>query len=160
VERSTTIAFTDPYLVTFLQFLLKTDSALKSEAELDNPKIKIAISRGGTAERSVPAIAPKAEIVRFNTQADELNALMSGQVDAMAEDGFYDAQALKDHPGALRVLSGKYARAEIAIGLPAGDVDWLRVMNLWVEQFNASGDNAKLFKQWFGYDQPALQVAF
>jgi polar amino acid transport system substrate-binding protein len=160
VERSTTIAFTDPYIVTFLQILLKADSPLKSEAELDDPKIKVAISRGGTAERSVPALAPKAQLVRFNTQADELNALMSGQVDAMAEDGFYDAQAMKDHPGALRVMSGKYARAEIAIGLPAGDFDWYRVINLWVEQFNASGDNAKLFKQWFGYDQPQLQVVY
>jgi polar amino acid transport system substrate-binding protein len=160
VERSTTIAFTDPYIVTFLQILLKADSPLKSEAELDDAKIKIAISRGGTAERSVPALAPKAQLVRFNTQGDELNALLSGQVDAMAEDGFYDAQAMKDHPGALRVMSGKYARAEIAIGLPAGDFDWWRIINLWVEQFNASGDNAKLFKQWFGYDQPQLQVVY
>jgi polar amino acid transport system substrate-binding protein len=160
VERSTTIAFTDPYIVTFLQILLKADSPLKSEAELDDAKIKVAISRGGTAEHSVPALAPKAQLVRFNTQADELNALLSGQVDAMAEDGFYDAQAMKDHPGALRVMSGKYARAEIAIGLPAGDFDWYRIINLWVEQFNASGDNAKLFKQWFGYDQPQLQVVY
>jgi len=160
VERSTTIAFTDPYIVTFLQILLKADSPLKSEAELDDEKIKVAISRGGTAEHSVPALAPKAQLVRFYTQADELNALMSGQVDAMAEDGFYDAQAMKDHPGALRVMSGKYARAEIAIGLPAGDFDWYRIINLWVEQFNASGDNAKLFKQWFGYDQPQLQVVY
>ena len=44
--------------------------------------------------------------------------------------------------------------------MPAGDPDWLRIVNLWVEQFNASGDNAKLFKQWFGYDQPQLQVVY
>ena len=27
-------------------------------------------------------------------------------------------------------------------------------MNEWVHQFNVQGDNAKLFKKWFGYDLP------
>jgi polar amino acid transport system substrate-binding protein len=34
------------------------------------------------------------------------------------------------------------------------------VLNLFVDQFNASGDNAKLFKKWFGFDQPAITVHF
>ena len=103
---------------------------------------------------------PKATLVRFNTQADEMSALLSGQVDAMAEDDFYNTQAVKDRPGKLRQLDGSLARAEIAVGLPAGDPDLLRVVNLFVEQFNASGDNAKLFKKWFGFDQPAIAARF
>jgi polar amino acid transport system substrate-binding protein len=34
------------------------------------------------------------------------------------------------------------------------------VLNLFVEQLNASGDNARLFKQWFGFDQPAIEAHF
>ena len=48
----------------------------------------------------------------------------------------------------------------LGIGLPAGDFDFHRVLNLFVEQLNASGDNKKMFKQWFGFDQPALTVAY
>ena len=62
--------------------------------------------------------------------------------------------------GKLRQLDGNIARAEIAIGLPAGDPDWARLLNLWVEQFNASGANAALFKTWFGFDQPAIQAKY
>jgi polar amino acid transport system substrate-binding protein len=160
VERSTTIAFTDPYLVTIMRLMVREDNKAKTVAELDTPETRIAISRGGTAERAVPANLPKAKIVRFNTQADELNALLSGQVDAMAEDNFYNTQAIKDHPAKLMQLEGDLARAEIAIGLPAGDFDWYRVINLWVAQFNASGDNARLFKTWFGFDQPTIQAKF
>jgi polar amino acid transport system substrate-binding protein len=98
--------------------------------------------------------------VRFNTQADEMSALLSGQADAMAEDDFYNTQAVKDRPGKLRQLDGSLARAEIAIGLPPGDPDFTRVLNLFVEQLNASGDNARLFKQWFGFDQPAIEAHF
>ena len=66
-----------------------------------------------------PPPLPKATLVRFNTQADEMSALMSGQVDAMAEDDFYNTQAIKDRPGKLRQLDGTLARAEIA-HRPAG----------------------------------------
>ena len=90
----------------------------------DGDGIRVAISRGGTAERAVPAAVPKATLVRFNTQADEMSALLSGQADAMAEDDFYNTQAIKDRPGKLRQLDGSLARAEIAIGVPPGDPDY------------------------------------
>jgi polar amino acid transport system substrate-binding protein len=157
VERSATIAFTDPYLVTTMRMLVLTDNKAKAISDMgDGSGVRVAISRGGTAERAVPAALPKATIVRFNTQADEMSALLSGQADAMAEDDFYNTQAIKDRPGKIRQLEGTLARAEIAIGLPAGDFDWWRVLNLYVEQLNASGDNAKMFKQWFGFDPPAI----
>jgi polar amino acid transport system substrate-binding protein len=161
VERSTTIAFTDPYLVTTMRLLVLDGVKQRAITDMgDGEGLKIAISRGGTAERAVPAALPKATLTRFNTQADEMSALLSGQVDAMAEDDFYNTQAIKDRPGKLRQLDGTLARAEIAIGLPAGDYDLHRVLNLFVDQFNASGDNAKLFKKWFGFDQPAITVHF
>jgi polar amino acid transport system substrate-binding protein len=161
VERSTTIAFTSPYLVTTMRMLVRTEAKWKSIADLgDGTDVRVAISRGGTAERAVPAAVPKATIVRFNTQADEMSALMSGQVDAMAEDDFYNTQAIKDRAGKLRQLDGSLARAEIGIGLPAGDVDFYRVLNLFVDQFNASGDNKVLFKKWFGFDQPAILAQY
>ncbi len=161
VERSTTIAFTSPYLVTTMRLLVPEAHKGASIAELgDGAGVRVAISRGGTAERAVPAALPKATLVRFNTQADEMSALLGGQADAMAEDDFYNTQAIKDRPGKLRQLDGTLARAEIAIGAPAGDAEWLRVLNLFVDQMNASGDNARMFKGWFGFDQPAIQARY
>jgi polar amino acid transport system substrate-binding protein len=160
VERSTTIAFTDPYMVTSAKALVPIDSPAKVLADLNDSKYRIAIDRGGTAETLVPAILPKAQIVRFNTEADEFAALMNGQADAMCEDMLYNQRQIKDHPGKLRETEGVFNRAEIAVGLPAGDFDWYRVINLWVQQFNASGENAKLFRKWFGIDLPRLQAQF
>jgi polar amino acid transport system substrate-binding protein len=160
VERSTTIAFTDPYLVTAPKALVPMDSPAKVLSDLNDPKYKIAIDRGGTAEVLVPAILPKAQVVRFNTEADEFAALMNGQADAMCEDTLYNQRQIHDHPGKLRETEGVFSRAEIAIGLPAGDFDWYRVVNLWVQQFNASGQNATLFRKWFGFDPPKIQVQY
>jgi polar amino acid transport system substrate-binding protein len=160
VERSTTIAFSEPYLVTFRQLLVPTNSPFKSPDQLNDPKARIAIDRGGTAETEVPALFPKAQLVRFNSNSDELNAVLSGQADAMYEDSLYDQQAVKDHPGKLDVFPSQFNRAEIGIGLPPGDVDWLRLVNLYIEQFNATGANAVLFKKWFNVDIPKIQVAY
>ena len=55
-----------------------------------------------------------------------------------------------------KVIPGDFSHEDIAIGLPGGDFDWWRVLNTWVKQFNASGDNARLFKHWFGYEMPPL----
>jgi polar amino acid transport system substrate-binding protein len=160
VERSTTIAFTDPYLVTAPKALVPIDSPAKVLSDLNDAKYKIAIDRGGTAEVLVPAILPKAQVVRFNTEADEFAALMNGQADAMCEDTLYNQRQIHDHPGKLRETEGVFSRAEIAIGLPAGDFDWYRVVNLWVQQFNASGANAALFHKWFGFDLPKIQAQY
>jgi polar amino acid transport system substrate-binding protein len=158
VTRSLTIAFSDPYLIVPGRVVVKVDSALKTIAELNDPKYRMALNRGGNSEPIIAAKFPNAVRNLYNTNADCLNALLSGQVDAMAEDAFYDTQEIAKHPGQLRMLDGEYSRQENSIGMPAGDADWVRVVNLWVEQFNASGET--LFKKWFSFDPPRIQADF
>ena len=156
-QRATVIAFTHSYLVAKQQFVTKADrSDVNTIADVNKSSIKVGITRGGTVEQNVPLAAPQAGILRFNTVSDQLAALDSGQVEVMAQDNLYNAQLLKDHPGAYKIIPGDFSHEDIAIGLPAGDFDWWRVLNTWVDQFNASGDNGRLFKQWFGYDMPPL----
>jgi polar amino acid transport system substrate-binding protein len=160
VTRSLTIAFSDPYLIVPGRVVVKVDSPLKTIEEVNDPKYRLSLNRGGNSEPIIAAKFPKTVRNLYNTNADCLNALLSGQVDAMAEDAFYDAQEIAKHPGQLRMLDGEYSRQENSIGMPAGDADWVRVVDLWVEQFNASGDNKVLFKKWFGFDPPKIQADF
>ena len=160
VQRSLTIAFSDPYLIVPGRILVKTDSPLKNVEDVNNSKYKLSLNRGGNSEPIIAAKFPDVERLRFNTNADGLNALMSGQVDAMAQDAFYHAEQIAKYPGQLRMLEGTYSRQEDAIGAPAGDSEWLRVINLWLEQVNATGENKELFKKWFGFDPPKIKADF
>ena len=160
VQRSLTIAFSEPILIVPGRVLVKADSPLHSLEELNDPKWRLALNWGGNSEPIIVAKFPKTQRLMFNTNADGLSALQSGQVDALAEDAFYHTQEMNRHPGEFRMLHGTYSRQEDAIGLPAGDPDWLRVINLWVEQFNASGDGRALFKQWFGIEQPKITADY
>jgi polar amino acid transport system substrate-binding protein len=161
VQRSTSIAFTDPYVVVSLQFLVRADrDDLQTIEDINNRDVVVGITRGGTAEQNVPLAAPDASIARFNNETDILAALDTGQVHVMSQDNLYNAELMKNRPGQYKVLPGLYSYEEIAIGLPAGDFDWWRVLNTWVGQFNASGDNGRLFKEWFGYDLPPIQAQY
>jgi polar amino acid transport system substrate-binding protein len=160
VQRSLTIGFSDPYLIVPGRILVKTESPLQKVEDVNDPKYKLSLNRGGNSEPIIAAKFPNVQRMRFNTNADGLNALMSGQVDAMAQDAFYHAEQIAKHPGQLRMLEGSYSRQEDAIGVPAGDPDWLRVINLWLEQLNATGENKELFKKWFGFDPPKINADF
>ncbi len=162
VDRARTIAFTDPYVLVGGQWLtLSKRGDLNVIADMNNPKVKTGVPRGGISAQWVPANAPKGTLVLFDNEVDAALALKSGQIDALALDNLYNADQIKKFPGVFKVISGPLlSREEIAIGLPMGDFDWWRVINLWVQQFNASGDNARLFKKWFGYEMPRIQAAY
>ena len=131
VQRSTSIAFTDPYLVVSLQFLVKADrDDLQTVEDINKSGVTVGITRGGTGEQNVPLAAPEASIARFNDEADILAAVNTGQVDVMSQDNLYNAELMKNHPGQYKVLPGLYSHEEIAIGMPAGDFDWWRGADL------------------------------
>jgi len=152
VQRSTVIAFSDPYLITYQQAMLMTDSPVKTSADLNDAKYRVGFNRGGVGEKTVEKWFPNAQKSRYAGNADALSALLAGQVDAIVEDAYYNAEIIQKYDGKVRQLPEKLTRLEIAIAMPAGNPDWLRVVNLWIEQFNASGENAELFKKWFGVE--------
>jgi polar amino acid transport system substrate-binding protein len=157
--RSQVIAFTDPYIVVGMQFTVGAErDDIQTIQDLDKPEMKIGFGRGSTQEQLVPAAVPNASIVRFSGQADTMDALATERIDAMALDNLGTSGQLEANPGKYKVLPGTYSREDIAIGLPAGDFDWWRVLNMWMHEFNVSGENAKLFKKWFGYDMPPMDI--
>ena len=101
-------------------------------------------------------VTPKATVVRFNTVNDAFLALRSGQVDTQIVDSLQDAAFLAKGDGAYRNLPGNWSYEEIAIGVPAGDPDWLRIVGTFVRQLIGSGEDARLFKKYFGFDMPPL----
>ena len=156
ITRAMTIAFSDPYLIVPGRVLVKANSPLKNIDEVDDPKVKMSMNRGGNSEPILAARFPKTQRLLFNANADCLNALMSDQVDAMAQDFFYLTEQMNKRPGMFRVLEGNYSRQENSAGLPTGDADWVRVVNLYLSEMNTSGRNKELFKKWFGFDPPRI----
>ena len=154
VERSKTIAFTRPYVVVGSVFMVLKDSPIQTVAQLNDAKYSVSFARGATSEQTCQLAAPNAKKLRFDTVGDGFLALQSKQADAQLQDSLQARAYVEKEPNKYRLLPGNFSYEEIAIGLPAGDFDWWRVVDTWVRQFNNSGDNNRLFRQFFGYDLP------
>ncbi|MGQ3210780.1 hypothetical protein [Shinella sp.] len=74
----------------------------------------------------------------------------------IAQDSLYVKSLLEKSPEKYKVLEGNFSREEIAMGMPAGDFDWWRVVNTFVNEYDKSGHNAAAFKHWFGREMPAF----
>ncbi|MDX8481854.1 transporter substrate-binding domain-containing protein [Mesorhizobium sp. VK24D] len=156
-QRSTAVAFSRPYVVVGSVFLTQDASPVKTVEDLNNAKYKVAYARGATSEQTTAAVVPNAQKLRFDANNDGILAVQSGQADSVFMDSLQAAAVVAKEPGKYRILPGNFSYEEISIGMPTGDFDWWRIVDGWVAQFNASGENNKLFKQNFGFDNPSLK---
>jgi polar amino acid transport system substrate-binding protein len=115
VERSTVIAFTEPYVVVGSIFMVLKSSPLQTVEQLNDAKYKIGYPRGGTAEQIAAAAAqgPRFASTRWATRS----ALKSGQVNAQLMDSFQNSTWLAG-TGAAENLPRNWSYEEICIGLP------------------------------------------
>lgn len=156
IERSLSIAFTRPYMVVGSVYMVSRASPLQTVEQVNKPGVKIVTMRGSTLEELATRISPNAKLMTFNTVAESFGALRSGQADVQIVDSLQNAAFLAREGAKYRNLPGNWSYEEICIGLPAGDADWLRIVDTFVRQFVNSGENARLFKKYFGYDLPPM----
>lgn len=155
IERSISVAFTRPYIVVGSVLMVSRASALQTVEQANQPGIKVASLRGGTSDDVAAKITPNATLVSFSTVTEAFQALRAGQVDVQILDSLLNAAFLAREGGKFRNLPGNWSYEEICIGVPAGDVDWLRIVDTFVRQLVNSGENARLFKKYFGFDIPS-----
>lgn len=156
-QRALQVGFTQPYLVVHGELLTKADSQdLNTLTDMNRPSVRIAVSRGGTAEVNVPKALPEAKVVVFNSVADCVQALTSGQVDAISQDQLFNSGMLSDHPGKYKRIKGYISTEQIGLGYQKGDLEWSNWLNLYLEDYYASGEEERSFKQWFGFSMPPL----
>lgn len=156
IERSIAIAFTRPYIVVGSTYMVTRPSALQTVEQANKAGIKVAVLRGSTLDEVSHRVTPNATTVPFETTADGFQALKSGQVDTQIFDSPQNAAFMSREGAKFRNLPGSWSFEEICIGVPAGDVDWLRIVDTFVRQLVNSGENARLFKKYFGYDIPPM----
>jgi len=155
-KRAMSIDFTVPYLIVRNMFLVRADSSFQTVDDINKPDVRIAITRGGTAEQWVPRFAPNAKLVAFNTEGDCVQAIQSNQADVLTQDNLFNAKLMSDNPDKFRIIDANYPAESISVGLPQGDFKWSRWLDTWVTEFNDSGANADLFHKWFGFEMPPL----
>ncbi|NWJ23526.1 transporter substrate-binding domain-containing protein [Rhizobium sp. RM] len=154
-ERAKVIQYVIPYSSNDITVWGKKDAAIKANEDLG--KFVIGVNRGSAFDPLLVKVAPpNTEIKRFDDDATTVQALLSGQVDAILgsityglviKQAGYDAQ-----------FERKYKVSDNFQGMAVrkGDEEMLAFLTDFVTKHTADGSLDELYKKWIGVDRAKL----
>jgi len=152
--RAQQIWFSIPYAMQESIIMAKKDSPITSFEDLAGKKISIV--RGAIQDPLVTALVPTAEMMRYDSDASTIQALMTGQVDAAAA-GFLTPAAVNKAQGTdeyEKKLS--LGQQHFGIGMKRGNVDLLQWVNTFIYHVRQNGELAATFEKWAEQPLPEL----
>jgi polar amino acid transport system substrate-binding protein len=141
--RANDVSFSPTLLSVELGYLVPPNSAIVAAEDLDQPGIRIGVTKGSTSERTLPAKFRNAKIVAAENVKVAVGMLSSGELDCYATNKptlFEMADAM---PGAW-VLDGNWGLEHLAIAIPKGREQALPYLTGFVQEVRGSGLLAKI----------------
>lgn len=153
-ERAKQVQFSRPYSAATIVLYGAKKAAVKSPADLKG--VRVGVARASTQDTALTAIAPEGtEIRRFDDDASAMQALLSGQVDAIGCSTTVAAAIAKRAGDAFEqklVLRQQF----MAVAMRQGQPELLKAMDDFVARHIASGELDKLYRKWLQTELPAL----
>jgi polar amino acid transport system substrate-binding protein len=159
LERAKSINFSTPYLRAGIKMMVQKGSPYQVIEDLNDPSIKIAVGRGTTGEELALAYAPNAELVYVANFTDQTLLLKQGKVDATFEDSTLIDFTAGQSKGELVARSKLYTSDPICIGLPKGDMEFVRYVDMFVSWMISSGWQKETYLKWWGTEPTSELVA-
>lgn len=148
-ERAKQVLFSNPYSALTIYVLAPKSLHITKPEDLKN--VSIAVARASTQDTAISAIAPPGtQIRRFDDDATALQALISGQTQAIGASNTILAQLTKDYP--QMQIEPKITLREQANGMAFRKAD--TALRDWANDFIAdiekSGQLSEINQRWFG----------
>jgi polar amino acid transport system substrate-binding protein len=155
-ERSKQVQFSKPYAAATIVLYGATKTPIKSAADLKG--LRVGVARASTQDIAVTKAAPEGtEIRRFDDDASAMQALISGQVDAIGCSVTVASQIAKRVPANTYEDKFTLVQQSMGVAMRPGQDDLLKNVNDFVTRNSANGELNKLYRKWLGADLPKLQ---
>ena len=144
--REETCDFSDKYFNATQTVILKADSTI---ATLDDLKgKKIGVQSGTTGKDKAEEVTDAAKVTQYNNGSLAVEALVSGQIDAVIIDK-NPAMAYKDqHGDAVKLLEGLFDEEEYALAVKKGNKELLDAINQALKDIKADGTFDKIVEKY------------
>jgi polar amino acid transport system substrate-binding protein len=153
-ERAQQVLFSIPYAAA--QIMLNAPKDMKITEPADLKGVKVAVARASTQDVALTAIAPEGTLIqRFDDDASAVQALLSGQVQAIGCSTTVLAQIEKRVPGRYEsklTLREQYMGAVMKLG----EEDLVKAVNDFVRANRENGELDKLYQKWLGTPLPKM----
>ena len=154
-DRAKTVAFCNPNGALAIVVFGPQKTAIAKAADMAGKRI--GITRATLEEATVPKVAPPGtRIVWFDDISATIQAMLSGQVDAIAMTEFAMNAIIARNPGAGIELKFLVTRAFYAPIVRHADVELRAWVNTWVFLNARNGVLAEMYKRYTAVDLPDL----
>ena len=137
--RGQGIAFTAPYVLIEGCYLVRKDSKIQSNEEVDKPEHRVAVGKGSAYDLFLTRELQHAEIVRAPTSLAVVDVFVEQNIDIAAGVKQQLEADTQRFPG-LRLLPGRFMVIQQAMGLPKGrGAEAAAILSKYVEEMKASG---------------------
>ena len=154
-ERAKQVDFSSPYAAATIVLYGATKAQLKEPADLKGKRVGVA--RASTQDVALTAIAPEGtEIRRFDDDASAMQALMSGQVDAIGCSTTVAAQIAKRAPAGTYENKFNLRQQVMGVALRPGQAELKKTLDDFVDRNKKNGELGKLYQKWLGTDFPSM----
>lgn len=154
-ERAKQVQFSQPYSAAGIVLFGSKKENVKNAADLKS--LRVGVARASTQDIAVTAVAPAGtEIRRFDDDASAMQALMSGQVDAIGCSTTVAAQIQKRAPA--NTFENKFVLRQqvMAVAMRPGQAELLKTVNDFIARNTANGELNKLYRKWLATDLPSM----
>lgn len=155
-ERSKQVLFSKPYSAASIVLFGDTKTKLAAPADMKGKRIGVA--RASTQDVAVTKAAPEGtEIRRFDDDASAMQALLSGQVDAIGCSVQVAGEIAKRAPANRFENKFQLLQQNMAVALRPGQEELATAINAAIDKNIANGELNKLYQKWIGADLPQLK---
>jgi len=153
-DRAKAVQFSKPYVANQIVLLAPKNIEIKTNADM--AKYTIAVARAATQDNEVTKNAPPGtNILRFDGDAASIQAVVSGQAQAIGGNIFYIRRLEEAKPG---VFEQKLAFTNIYNGACTrlGEKELNAYINAFIDKIKANGELKKITDKWMKADQPPM----
>lgn len=153
-ERARQVQFARPHSAATIVVYGPRKLDIKAAADLKG--LRVAVARASTQDSALSAVAPPgAEIRRFDDDASAMQALLSGQVDALGCATNVSA-AISQRSGERYENKFVLRQQFMAIAMRLGQGELLAAVNAFVGRNVDNGALQQLYRKWLQSDLPQL----
>lgn len=148
-ERKQTIDFSVPYFCSGHLILVRASNASINWFPDLNAR-RVATVQGATGDTVTRILAPRAERITFDQNAEAVLALKDGRTDAFVQDDVLLLGFAKQDPSLKVVGWPPRMPGPYGVGVPKGATDLLGALNVALARIRSSGVYDKMVAKWFG----------
>jgi polar amino acid transport system substrate-binding protein len=156
-ERAKVVQFSKPYVANIIQLVGAKSATIKTNADMK--PLTIGVPRASVQDTQVTKSAPEGTTIRrFDDDAATIQALISGQVDAVGGNMFYLDRINAVKPGVYETKL-EFTRLYNGACTRLGDKELNAAANSFIDQMKTDGVLAKAYGTWMKLTPPTFPDA-